>query len=194
MRILCDMDSVIVNLLGKWLAVYNAEYNDCLTPGDISSWDTHLVVKPECGLKMYDYLKQPGFFADLEPLPGAIDTLRRLVEEDEHELILVTAAPDGSASDKIDWVGKHMPFIDKRKDVITCYHKYMVQGDVLIDDSPKNIKQYRETWPEAHVCTIAYPYNEAVKHHASLYAQDGLNTKKAWAEIYKYIVKVNEGR
>lgn len=52
MTILCDVDSVVANIMPEWLRMYNEECGDALRPPDIVEWDMHKLVKPECGRKL----------------------------------------------------------------------------------------------------------------------------------------------
>lgn len=187
-RILIDMDSIIVNLQGPWLAAYNAEYSDNLTVDKILTWDTHKYVKPECGKHIYDYLKRPGFFYNLEPLPGAIEGVERL-KRDGHEIYLVTASPDGGASEKIDWVGKWLPCLDKVKQTVICHDKFIVDGDVLIDDSPRNLVEWKQSHLRSIAMGIKYPYNDHLSPYAFL-ADSWQDTEKAWRKLYFWVTSL----
>lgn len=182
MRFLIDLDSIIVDLLPTWLGLYNKDYDDDLAIGDIHAWATHKYVKAECDLKVYEYLRQPGLFRNLPPLPGAIEGVRALLEQG-HSVHIVTAAPDGSATEKIEWVKEWLPFLDPKR-VIICYDKFLVDGDVLVDDSPNNLIKWRHTHPEGRTVTIKYPYlaDTVVDYVAGSY----MDTAAAWKGIEMY--------
>lgn len=182
LRILCDLDGIVVDLYGAWLSLYNKEYKDSLTVNDLDQFDMHKNVKPECGSKIYDYLETKDFFFNLKPLPGAVAALRKIAKV--HEVVILTAAvsyPE-SAADKIRWIAKYLPFIN-RKDVIVCTKKYYVYGDILIDDKSGNIISQKAHWPKTKIYTIAYPYNNDVKRLCKVRADDCTNTKTAWQQI-----------
>ncbi|MFZ5814819.1 MAG: 5' nucleotidase, NT5C type [Bacillota bacterium] len=149
--LLFDLDGVCCNLMKKWLAVYNQDYDDDLTEEEITSWNWDHFVKPECGKRIYHYLNRPGFFADLEPIEGCVEALDRL----QHlcELVVVTASPKEAAGDKIAWVRRHLPMVPKGNIVIT-YRKDLVRGDFMFDDAPKNLIHH----PATRIL-MDYPYN-----------------------------------
>lgn len=149
--LLFDLDGIVTDLVSKWLAVYNRDYHDDLRPEGIRSWNWDQFVKPECGKKIYHYLSRPGFFADLKPLPGAIEILERLSRR--LELVVVTASPAGAMKDKANWVRRNLPFISKHNLVIT-YRKDLVRGDFMLDDAPRNLEHCRATR-----IMMDYPYN-----------------------------------
>lgn len=149
--LLFDLDGICCDLVSKWLEHYNRDYSDRLRPEDITVWEWHTLVKPECGKKIYHYLNRPGFFADLQPLPGAVETLQSLSET--LELIVVTASPKEAMADKTRWVRRHLPFVNKHNLVIT-YRKDLVRGDFMFDDAPRNLKNF----PGVRIM-MDYPYN-----------------------------------
>jgi 5'-nucleotidase len=135
--LLFDLDGVCCNLLKKWLAVYNQEHNDNVRYEDLDrfSWD-HLA---KGGKKIYQYLSRPGFFADLEPIPGCQAALERLGRR--CELVVVTASPKAAMADKQRWVEKHLPMVPKDNVVITR-RKDLVSGTFMLDDAPKNLANH----------------------------------------------------
>lgn len=153
-RILLDMDGVLCNLLEKWLAVYNEEYQDRLSVQALRTWGPHRYAR--AGKAVYKYLAQPGFFRDLKPLPHAVEGARALVERG-HDVVIVTAAKNGHR-EKLDWIEEHLPFIGVRN-TIFAHRKELVRGDVLFDDAPHNLLAFKAYGlPVA----MAYPYNEGV--------------------------------
>ena len=179
MIILSDLDSIIADLLPTWLGLYNAEYADDLVIGDLHAWATHRYVKTECDEKIYEYLRRPGLFRNLPPLPGAVEGVKALADRG-HDVYIVTAAPDGSATEKIDWCKEHLPFLDSRR-VIVVYDKWLVRGDVLIDDSPSNLTKWGAAWPYGYTISIGYPYNRDTK--VDFVAGSYLDTRAAWRNI-----------
>lgn len=195
--LLLDMDACIANLEGPWLDAYNRDYNDNLTPDKITDWEIQDFVKPECGAKIFDYLSVPGFYESLPVIPGSQDAVAyidRLTDRAGHqayEIFVVTSGTNHPCipSQKVTWMAKHFPWIDA-KHIITCYHKELVKGDVLIDDSPKNAKKYRRAWPDAKILSIAYPYNEKAKKYYDLLAESYCNKQMAWVEIAQYLTRL----
>lgn len=149
--LLVDLDGVCADLARKWLAEYNRDWNDDLTLDRIVEWEWHRFVKPQCGTRVYHYLSRPGFFADLEPVPGAIETLAALQEQ--VEIVIVTASPRPAMGDKVRWVRRHLPFIP-RENVVLTYRKDLVRGDFILDDAPRNLRHFQGVR-----ILMDYPYN-----------------------------------
>ena len=189
LRILCDMDSIIVNMSQKWIDLYNKDHNEKMTMDDVKNWDMAHNVK--IGEKIYEYLYSHEFFLNVDPIEGALEALQTFQKEGHH-LVIASAPswPGNSASDKLSWLKKHAPFINKR-DVMLGHNKYMLKGDVLIDDSPDNIESYFKHWPQADIMTIAYPYNASVAGLTSVYAESYKDTKSAWKQIVEGVEKLS---
>lgn len=168
--LLFDLDGICCNLMKKWLAVYNRDYHDNLRPEDITSWDWEKFVKPECGKRIYHYLNRPGFFADLEPIEGCVESLERLAAI--CELVVVTASSRQAAGDKIAWVRRHLPMVPRGNIVIT-HRKDLVRGDFMFDDAPKNLANH----PAIRIM-MDYPYN---RHFHDCYRVH------SWAEAERLI-------
>jgi 5'-nucleotidase len=153
-RLLIDMDSVIVNILDKWLSVYNQDYLDTLTVDQLTDYAMEAHVKAECGLKMYDYFHQASFFANLPPIEGAIESLARLHRD--FEIVIVSTSPLYAYTDKEKWVEQYLPFIGKRNLVFT-HRKDLVVGDLLFDDAPHNLLAFQQSGRLA--VAMDYPFN-----------------------------------
>lgn len=163
MIIAIDLDSTLNTLDEAWLAMYNADYGDTMTPDDIKSWDTHLYVKPECGRAIYAYLNRPELFLQCGVKPGARAVVAEL-NELGHDIVVVSSCSRGSYDAKKEWLRQHFPYIPA-DNFIAAHRKSLVLGDVLIDDgfhnfrswlgngilfkAPWNIDKYNE-WKNTH--------------------------------------------
>jgi 5'(3')-deoxyribonucleotidase len=185
LTIVCDLDSIIIDLMGPWFDWYNKTYNDTLSLDAIDQWDVEKFVKPECGLKIFDFFHLPDSYVSLPPHLGAVEGLMELHKKG-HDIVICTAVSGEGASHKFSWCKKHLPFLD-RKHIFVGSRKELLHADVFIDDGPHNIEAYRLKWPEAFIATIAWPYNKAVEHLVDIRAQSYKDTVNAWAEINKAI-------
>lgn len=185
LTILCDLDGIIVDLLKAWLDFHNAKYGDNFTKADITEFAMHKCVKPEHRGKIYEFLNLDNCFDDLQPIPGAIEAVNNLIEKG-HDFVVLTASAKNpmSAFGKIKWVKKYLGL--ERQQIIVSSRKELICGDVLIDDSPDNIKAYNKRWPNTPILSIAYPYNAEVSDRCLCF-NDYNNTEKAWAGIVAMI-------
>ena len=80
----------------------------------------------------------PGLFAEMKPMPGAIEAIHTLQEH--FELYILSTAPwknPSAWSDKVKWVTRYLDDVFHKRMVIT-HCKNLCQGDYLIDDRGKN--------------------------------------------------------
>lgn len=80
----------------------------------------------------------PGLFAEMKPMPGAIDAMYML--QDHFDLYILSTAPwknPSAWSDKVKWVTRYLDDVFHKRMVIT-HCKNLCKGDYLIDDSDKN--------------------------------------------------------
>lgn len=82
---------------------------------------------------------QYRFFANLQPIEGAIETVRSLIDSDEYDPYILSAPSTRnplSYSEKREWIEVHFgyDFCDK---LILCAHKGLLKGHLLIDDNVK---------------------------------------------------------
>lgn len=159
-RVCVDIDSVCANINIAWTQLYNKDYNDTLKPEDITDWDVAKFVHPDCGKKIYDYLRHPEFYKLTPPVEGFKDGILNLKEEG-FEVVYVSAFERGCADTKVEWMYEYAPNFDLRKELFLCFPKQRVLGDVLLDDGPHNLR-------DAIMRTVRFimPYNKGVEANA----------------------------
>jgi 5'-nucleotidase len=179
MRLLLDLDGVLVEMLPSLLERYNQDYQDNVSIDQLDSWGLHRHVRPECGKKIYRYLLESGFYRNLPPVQGGPETVRQLHEEG-YEIYVVTAAPLLSPTaiwDKQEWIRHYLPFLmEGSPRVVFTHHKYLIQGDLLLDDSPENLDRF----PQLSVAMDA-PYNQGHGDHRV----------GSWPEFYRWLQQYN---
>jgi len=184
-----DIDETIANLFTPWLVWYNTRWKDNLKIKDIP-WRIDQVVKPECGKKIFDYLKLPNLYQYqcIQPLPGAVSAVKYLYKMKNVEVSFITSASANimGIDSKIKWLFEYLPFAEP-KDLIIANRKELIRFDYFIDDAPHNILNYRKAWSSSKILTIAYPYNKDVEQHVNLRAKGYKNTVAAWKQIVEYI-------
>ena len=78
-----------------------------------------------------------GFFRNLKPMEGAIESYNELVKY--FDVYILSTSPwsmPNALMEKLEWVKKYLP--NAYKNVIFSHHKNLNIGDYLIDDSTKN--------------------------------------------------------
>lgn len=80
----------------------------------------------------------PGIFAMMDPMPGAIDAVHRLVAK--YDVYILSTAPWKNPSawaDKVSWVTRYLDDV-LHKRLILSHRKDLLKGDYLIDDRHKH--------------------------------------------------------
>ena len=85
-----------------------------------------------------------GIFGLMDPLPGAIEGVKKLAKSEKLDVYILSTAPWLNASawaDKLKWIQTHFGHEKDSplyKRVILTHHKELNTGDFLIDDRKKN--------------------------------------------------------
>lgn len=183
-----DLDCFILDLLRPWLDWYNKEHGDNVTIDDVAHYDMEKTCKKG---PIYGFFDEAGHNYKACPvMPGAAESLLEL-KEAGHEIVIATYAVEGQADFKWHLVKKAAPWMNA-KNVIVIAKKELLALDVFGDDAPKNVVAYHNRWPEAHLVTIAHPYNRDIESLVDVYAQDHNNTVQAWRQITDYIHQISE--
>jgi 5'-nucleotidase len=116
-----DMDSVLVD--------FNSAI-DCLDVDTIQAYKDRLD-------------EVPGIFSAIEPMPEAIESFITLTNHfDAYILSTFSWENNSTASDKLQWVKKHLGEFARKRLILTD-HKHLNLGDYLIDDAPSVAKGER---------------------------------------------------
>lgn len=163
MRILVDMDGVIADwgrAYGESLDAFGEEAANIPRHADQRSFDLHAGRTERERAIIGAVMVEPGFYARLEPIPGAKAALRTMLKEG-HDVRIVTspwASNPTCASDKLNWIIDHYGSHWAARVVITA-DKTIVRGNVLIDDKPAITGSMTPEWE--HVL-FDQPYNRDI--------------------------------
>lgn len=135
--ILIDMDDVLEDLLGAWVKALNEKFGTSVAPSDVVTWELEPYFPGLTRQDLYSVFRTPGFWLNLEPRPGAVDAVNKLLDLN-YDVKIVTAATPESAFEKSEWLKKWLPRIPW-EDVIITSNKQLIRGDVLIDDGVHNL-------------------------------------------------------
>ena len=138
MTILVDMDDTIEQLLQAWVRRANEKFGYRVSCDDIRDWNVEKAFPGLTREQVYGITGEPGFWSSIEPVPGAADVLRRLMDQG-HSVFIVTATEYEHVPEKMrDLLFRYFPFLSWNQVIITA-NKQMIRGDVLIDDGPHNL-------------------------------------------------------
>ena len=166
-RILVDMDGVLANV---YISFINKQY----TEKGIKKEYTDLIGLKECVAfpNLREIACSKSFFYNVPIMPDAIETLEYL--NNKYEVIIVSSATEfpGCIDDKQKWLNKHFPFI-KWEQMVFCGKKHMINGDIMIDDHPKNLDTFN-----GDKIIFTQPHNVDQHNYTRI---------NNWKEIYKIL-------
>lgn len=174
MRILVDMDDTIEQLLKAWVSWVNARHGRSVALYDITDWD---VTKAYPGLtqeEVYGVMCDEAFWLTVEPMPGAVEGVKYLIDRG-HEVYIVTSSKCDEIAGKMkNHLFRCFPYISWDQVVVTS-RKQLLKADVLIDDGPHNLEggdfikilmdapHNRKYDERAHGMTRVYSWEEIIK-------------------------------
>lgn len=143
-RFLTDVDEVLCNFQKPALeAMARLGKN---IGEDYDQWDIFLCLTPEEKAKVFADIETPGFCRSLEPLPGAVEAIREIQTFAD---VYAVTSPFHSPTwvhERDAWLKEHFGL--EKKNIVYTSAKYLVGGDVLLDDRPENVTKWREFNPE----------------------------------------------
>ncbi len=161
--VLLDCDGVKADFLRCALRVANEISGKNIKPEDIKNWDMFDAIGKEHQKACYDEFNKPGFCAGLHPYEGAVEGVRRLQEVAS---VFVVTSPMYSAPhwmwERTQWLFQH--FGIKSKNVIHCSQKWLIQGDVFVDDKLEHVLEWVAHNEDGCGVIWDQPYNRSTAH------------------------------
>lgn len=157
--LLCDMDGVLVDILGPWLREYALHTDEWIHPDDITAYHHEIFVRDSDAF----WASLPHALLNATPIHGSLRAMRVLQER--FDIYLVTYAhPAASEAHaiKLQWLERWLPFIGPEQ-VIFTGHKHLVRGDVFIDDAPANVQTWAAANPGKDALLFKAPYNDGLR-------------------------------
>lgn len=175
--ILIDLDDTLENLSESWIQRANEVFGKSVSISDVFSWDPseYFDVSHD---EMYALLDDYSLYDTIIPLPGAVETLHKLLDEG-HRVYIVTSTPYNVIKPKTEKIIlRYFGFVGMEHVIITS-NKAIIKGDIMIDDAPHNLKD-----------------SECIKllfsaHHNRCYdaESNGMIRVNCWEDVYHTIKK-----
>lgn len=162
-----DVDEVLAQIMPEWLSRYNRDYQDNLQVDQITDWDITKFTKP--GSHIYRYLDDPDFYDSIAPGPATAKILTA-IRGLGHRAILVTSATPGSMGQKYKWAMRH-GLIQSTKDYVETGDKSLICADVLLDDYPGNLINFK-----GRGVLFDQPWNQDEQNYLRVYSLVGFYT------------------
>nr|WP_299381392.1 5'(3')-deoxyribonucleotidase [Allomuricauda sp.] len=141
MTLFVDMDEVIADTYLAHLELYNEKFGADLQLEHCAGKEAWECVAPEHREHVKNHARQVGFFKDLKVIGNSQEVLAEL--DKKYEVYIASAAMQfpNSLKEKSDWLDEFFPFIPWQRRIL-CGHKFVLKGDILIDDRAYNLETF----------------------------------------------------
>lgn len=154
-RIFCDVDDTLWDLLPAWVEYYNATHDEQVNT-DVQYYDNwSFEGKVPDVDEFMKCLDSPNLWKLVNVPRERIDTLRWVNDLFNVELYIVTSAKPKHIEPKIKRFLEFFPFI-KESQIITCHDKWVLDGDIWIDDKPETLEK---CYKKGNTIKVYRPYN-----------------------------------
>ena len=190
-RFLCDVDDVLANYKEGFIGAVNVSGVRVLKPDHVfTQWDLSklLGLTDEEDDKVYALINQPGFAFNLNPFPGAIEGVQKIMEFADVQFVTSPLKTSPTwAYDRMHWLQKYFGEEQGAK-VISTHEKYMVDGDFLCDDKPDHCVEWQGAHPAGMSILWLTPQNLRMvpKHILGLSNWDMI---EVWVRRYALLMK-----
>jgi 5'(3')-deoxyribonucleotidase len=153
MKIILDMDGTTVDYIGAAVRVANKLWNIDLKEEEITHYKfadfileriRDKSLPPKEIYKRIMLFGETNFYANLSPYEDTIETINKIVERG-HEIIFLTKLIEPyeeCMKGKIEWFSRNLKGIKYNSLFVTkTDSKKYVQGDIFVDDDPRNLLQ-----------------------------------------------------
>ena len=181
MRICCDIDGVLNNLMEVAIDIFNQKYNKTYTVNDITAYNLEDCFEPEEANQMKQIFEDPTIWHKVKPVEGAQNGLRKLIQGG-YQVYLVTNNSPYTYGAKFDWIRRYYPFVESSK-IICMKDKWYFNCDLMLEDCLETLiaKPYYDR------VLMDKPWNQSTKDYVY-----GIHRCSSWDEIVDVVNKLNE--
>lgn len=180
LTILVDMDDVLEHFVDNWIFAINEKFDRNVDPKTLNSWEILHLYPGISELEMEQILESPDFWKKVKPIDGAVETMKKLID-DGHDVYVATSSWYKTLVPKMDEVlFKYFDFLKWDK-VIVAKDKWMIRGDVVIDDGIHNLKNRDDN---SLKLLFTATHNKSYDAEAN-----GFIRVNNWKDVYREIVK-----
>lgn len=181
MIIAVDVDDTICNLQEVVVDLFNKRFNSHYTLNDFTEYDIMNVLPTQDAIVMKDIYGESGLYNKVKPMPGAQDTLEKLINLG-HQVYLVTAAIPKTYGEKVSFIKRFFPYIDDNH-IVAMKHKHMFRADIMIEDNLQALLAGQHY----HRILVNRPWNQSSKDWVY-----GINRCNNWSEIHEVVNKISD--
>lgn len=153
-RIVWDVDCVIADMMPQICTRVKRDFNLALAPSEITKWSLQELT----GISNIRNIFDSQFFQTQKPIPDA-QRLLPIIWERTYS-VLATYGLYQTYNSKAQWITKNFPFINIDKQLIFIKKKYLLDGDIFVDDCLMNCIKWLQRHPKGIAFMPPYPHNE----------------------------------
>ncbi len=182
--ILLDVDNTICDFTGAVCREASKVLEREINPLEVTQWNLRasLEMNQKQTQVLYKIIQQRGFCLGLEPLPGAVSAVKKL--QSLGAVNFVTSPWNSSPYwmwERTKWL---RTFFDAYPDeVIHTHQKWLVKGDVIIDDRPVNVISGERKLR----ILIPTPANKHWRNNNGVTLSDPVYVSKSWPSIIREV-------
>ena len=181
MIIAVDVDNTLCNLQEVVIDLFNQRYSSHYTVDDFTEYDVINVLPTQDAIVMKDMYGESGLYNKVKPMPGAQESLEKLINLG-HSVYLVTDAIPKTYGEKVAFIKRFFPCIDDGH-IVAMKHKWMFKADIMIEDNLQALLAK----PYYHRICFNQPWNQA-----NDWVHD-IHRVSSWNEIVAVVNKINDG-
>lgn len=189
MRVLMDVDGVLGDFVGSVLSNLAMTFVDAPKIGTIGSRHLFDYLTPKQRKHAEAYLAQAGTAYAIDEYAEARELVRAIREH--NKVFFVTSPWDNSPT----WVFDRRRWLMERfgadsAEIVYTRSKYLVRGDVLIEDYPLQAVEWRAEWKAGVALLVQRPWNNA--HPMRKFTLSELADAPFWSDPYAGIGAVRD--
>jgi 5'(3')-deoxyribonucleotidase len=136
-------------------------------------------------------MERADFWAELEPMPHAVEAVRMLRQTRRHTIVWASAPwweCREWAAVRRDWLYRH--FTARDDEMMFGSEKQLLRGDILIEDNPKTALAWRDNNPHG----VAYLYDQPYTKSTEWPERDRFDWARLVDHCYDDIFEIEKAR
>lgn len=165
-RILIDLDDTITNFLEEVINEYNKTYGTSHSIDEVTEW----VIPSSFEYGLFSVLELTNILTMITPKLDSIEYINKWIDEG-YDVFIVSDCCNRYQSyrDKLKWLKTYIPKFDLSH-FIPCKEKYVISGDVLIDDNLDNLEKWSLHNPYGMDLLMTAQHNKQIQDERRIYS------------------------
>lgn len=175
-----DVDGVLADFVTPTLDIVRRTAGIPMVLTDWHTWDLFDIVSRDHEDAIYQEWCQPGFCESLPRYQGAVEAVQAIREV--ADVYFVTSPMVGSRfwmPERETWLRNH--FGANHREIVFCAAKQIIVGDILIDDRPQNVGDWKKAHNNGRAILWAQAFNRSDP------VPDGVVKTNSWEVVRDFL-------